>query len=93
MPYALNEANFKKRFTFFVVLKSWKTQITNAVQSKNFYFLLASIQIRRARIGLLQYLGAENRCFDADSIDVDASIEPPRGLRDPFGCFPISSPL
>ena len=49
MPYALNEANFKKLFTFFVVLKSWKTQITNAVQSKNFYFLLASIQIRRAR--------------------------------------------
>ena len=48
MPYALNEANFKKRFTFFVVLKSWKTQITNAVQSKNFYFLLASIQIPRA---------------------------------------------
>ena len=48
MPYALNEANFKKLFTFFVVLKSWKTQITNAVQSKNFYFLLASIQIRRA---------------------------------------------
>ena len=50
MPYALNEANFKKLFTFFVVLKSWKTQITNAVQSKNFYFLLASIQIRRARV-------------------------------------------
>ena len=50
MPYALNEANFKKLFTFFVVLKSWKTQITNAVQSKNFYFLLASIQIRRASI-------------------------------------------
>ena len=49
MPYALNEANFKKLFTFFVVLKSWKTQITNAVQSKNFYFLLASIQIPRAR--------------------------------------------
>ena len=53
MPYALNEANFKKLFTFFVVLKSWKTQITNAVQSKNFYFLLASIQIRRASL-LLQ---------------------------------------
>ena len=54
MPYALSEANFKKLFTFFVVLKSWKTQITNAVQSKNFYFLLASIQIRRAS-ALLQY--------------------------------------
>ena len=50
MPYALNEANFKKLFTFFVVLKSWKTQITNAVQSKNFYFLLASIQIPRASL-------------------------------------------
>ena len=50
MPYALNEANFKKLFTFFVVLKSWKTQITNAVQSKNFYFLLASIQICRASL-------------------------------------------
>ena len=50
MPYALNEANFKKRFTFFVVIKSWKTQITNAVQKNNFYFLLENIQIPRARL-------------------------------------------
>ena len=79
MPYALTEANFKKRFTCFVVIKSWKTQITDAVQSKNFYFLLASIQIPRAR-----ELELRQRVRHTRGDEVVAGLAPVNVVRDHF---------